>query len=195
MITRAAITALRAVVVTLVVTGIAYPLVILGAAQMLVPSRADGSLVIDREVVVGSELIAQETRHPAYFHPRPSAVGWDGQRSGASNLGPTSAALRDAVMAEARTQRALNPHGPGPVPAELATASASGLDPHLSRAAALWQVPRVAAARRVSEDRVHAIVMAMVEEPQFGIFGAERVNVLLLNLALDRQLGAPGHRR
>lgn len=181
---------LRAVLLTLVVTALVYPMLVLGAAHVLVPGRANGSLIQDdRGIVVGSEFIAQATRQPGYFQPRPSAVEWDGLKSGGSNLGPTSAALRARVSDAIEALQQQNPSAPGPVPLDLVTMSASGLDPHLSLEAALWQVPRVAASRRVAEGRVRAIVLAAAEEPLLGVFGAERVNVLLLNLALDRQLG------
>ncbi len=184
------LTALRALVLTLVVTALVYPLLVFGAAQLLVPTRAGGSLILDdRGVAIGSEFIAQASRQPGYFQPRPSAVDWDGAKSGGSNLGPTSAALRARVAAAIETLQQQNPAAHGPVPIDLVTMSASGLDPHLSLEAALWQVPRVAASRRVAEGRVRAIVLAVAEEPLLGLFGTERVNVLLLNLALDRQLG------
>lgn len=187
--------ALRASVVTLVLTGVLYPLAVTGVAQLLFPHEADGSLVTDeRGQVVGSALIAQGFAQPGYFQPRPSAAGekgYDGAASSGSNLGPTSAKLRERALSEAERLRRENPDAPGPVPAELVTASASGLDPHVSPEAARWQVPRVAQARNVAPARVLAVVEEHVEGRTLGILGEPRVNVLALNLALDRQFGQP----
>jgi len=187
--------ALRATAVTLVLTGLVYPLLVTGVSQVLFPRRASGSLVKDEAGrIVGSELLGQGFSSPAYFQPRPSAAGekgWDPMASGGSNLGPTSKKLRDRAAAAAAELRKDNPDAPGPVLAELVTASASGLDPHLSPAAALWQVPRVARARGVAEGRVRSVVEESVEGRDLGLLGEPRVNVLLLNLALDQRLGAP----
>ena len=187
--------ALRATVVTLVLTGLAYPLLVTGLAQLLFPRRASGSLVTGGTGrVVGSELLGQGFARPAYFQPRPSAAGdkgWDPLASGGSNLGPTSAKLRQRAAADAERLRAENPSAPGPVPGELVTASGSGLDPHLSPAAALWQVPRVAKARGVALERVLTLVDTFVEGRTLGVLGEPRVNVLTLNLAMDRQFGGP----
>ncbi len=183
--------AFRAVLVTLFLTGLLYPLAVTGLSQVLFADRANGSLVKDeRGVVIGSELIAQAFQSAGYIQPRPSAAGdkgFDPTASGGSNLGPTSKKLRDRVAAEVLR---LQPDNPGvPVPAELVTTSGSGLDPQLSPAGALWQVPRVAKARNVAPERVRAVVEAQTEARDFGILGEPRVNVLLLNLALDRQFG------
>ncbi len=191
----ATLIALRTTLVTLVVTGLLYPLAMTGLAQILFPTQSNGSLVTDEHgAVVGSALIAQGFTRPAYVWPRPSAAGangWDAAASSGSNLGPTSQKLRQRIIAEIARLQAANPQAEGLLPAELVTTSASGLDPHLSPTAALWQVPRVAAARNVAPERVRAVVEAGIEGRTFGLLGEPRVNVLLLNLALDRQFGRP----
>lgn len=187
--------ALRATAITLVLTGLAYPLLVTGLARVLFPGRASGSLVRDEAGrPVGSELLGQGFSSPAYFRPRPSAAGekgWDPMASAGSNLGPTSRKLQERAAAAAEALRRENPDAAGPLPVELVAASGSGLDPHLSPAAALWQAPRVARARGVAEARVRAAVADAVEGRTLGFLGEPRVNVLLLNLALDRQFGAP----
>ncbi len=185
--------ALRATIVTLIVTGLVYPFVMTGLAQLIFPWRANGSLVTDEKgQVVGSELIAQGFANPAYFQPRPSAAGekgYDATSSSGSNLGPTSKKLQDRINDDLKRLKSENPEATGSVPAELVTTSASGLDPHLSPEAMLWQVPRVAKTRGVAPERVKSVVDANVEGRTFGILGEARVNVLLVNLALDRQFG------
>jgi potassium-transporting ATPase KdpC subunit len=185
----------RTTVVTLVLTGIVYPSVVTGLAQLLFPYRANGSLVTDeRGQVVGSELIGQGFTHPAYFQSRPSAAGangYDATASSGSNLGPTSKKLQDRVVQDLARLKEENPGASGSVPVELVTTSGSGLDPHLSPQAALWQVPRVASARGVTPERVKTVVEAIIEGRGLGVLGERRINVLLLNLALDRQFGRP----
>jgi K+-transporting ATPase ATPase C chain len=186
--------AARVTAVTLLLTGLAYPLLVTGLSQLLFSSKANGSLVEDgKGRVVGSELVAQGFSNPGYLWPRPSAAGekgWDASASSGSNLGPTSAKLRARVQAEVERLRSENPAAVGPVPAELVTTSGSGLDPHLSPAAARWQAPRVAAARGVSLERVQAVLEEATEGRDLGFLGEPRVNVLLFNLALDRRFGA-----
>ena len=189
---REILIAVRMTVVTLVLTGLVYPLVVTGVAQAMFPARAAGSLVTDGAGrVVGSELIAQAFTRPRYFQPRPSAAGngYDATSSGGSNLGPTSQKLRDRVVADVQRLQKENPEAAGAVPAELVTASASGLDPHLSPEAVRWQIPRVARARGRSPAEVQSLVDGAVEGRTLGFLGEPTVNVLLLNLALDRRFG------
>jgi K+-transporting ATPase ATPase C chain len=187
------IVALRFTLVTLLLTGVAYPFAATALAQLFFPSRANGSLVTDvHGRVAGSELIAQSFTRPSYFWPRPSAAGdkgWDATSSAGSNLSVTSKKLHERIAAGAARLRRDNPDAEGPVPDDLLTASASGLDPHISPAAARWQVPRVAKARGVAAARVRQIVDATVEERELGFLGEPRVNVLVLNQALDQQFG------
>jgi len=160
--------ALRATLITLLLTGIAYPLFVTGAAQLLFPRRANGSLVTDdKGQVVGSELIAQGFDSDAYLWPRPSAAGekgFDASGSSGSNLGPTSKALRERAEKELQSLRERNPDEKGPVPPELLQASGSGLDPHLSPDAALWQAARIAKARGVAVERVRAVIQPKPKE-------------------------------
>ena len=189
-----AIIALRMTLVTLVLTGLAYPLALTGLAQILFPARANGSLVTAGNRVVGSELIGQRFQKAGYFHGRPSAAGTDGYdatSSSGSNLGPTSKALHDRIAAEITRLRIENPGATGPIPVELVTASGSGLDPHVNEDAARWQAPRVAAARGVPAAEVEALIVSHTEGRWLGLLGEPRVNVLRLNLELDRRFGPP----
>jgi potassium-transporting ATPase KdpC subunit len=186
---------LRTAAVTLILTGIIYPYAVTGLAQILFPAAANGSLVANKDgSVVGSELIAQGFTNPAYFQPRPSAAGekgYDATSSGGSNLGPTSKKLQDRAAEDLKRLKEENPDATGPVPIELVTASGSGLDPHLSPQAVLWQAPRIAKARKISPEQVKAAVDSATVGRTFGFIGEARVNVLLVNLALDRQFGHP----
>ena len=186
--------ALRATLVTLVLTGLIYPLAMTGVAQALFRDKADGSLVRDEKgAVVGSELIGQTFANPAYLQGRLSAAGngYDATASSGSNLGPTSKKLRDRVAADVDRLRKDNPDAPLPIPAELVTASASGLDPEVSPQAALWQVPRIARARQVAPLRITQVIESRVQGRDLGVFGEPRVNVLVVNRALDAQFGKP----
>jgi K+-transporting ATPase ATPase C chain len=191
---RELVIALRVTLVTLLLTGLAYPLAMTAAAQALFHDKASGSLVHDEKgAVVGSRLIGQTFSQPGYLQGRPSAAGngYDATSSSGSNLGPTSAKLRDRVAADLARLRKENPEAPLPVPNDLVTASASGLDPELSPAAALWQVPRIARARQVAPERVREVIEARIEGRDLGVLGEPRVNVLSVNLALDQRLGRP----
>lgn len=186
-------TALRMTLVTAVVFGLLYPLAITGAAQVLFPGAADGSLVRAEGRVVGSALIAQRFTAPRYFHPRPSAAGegYDAMASGASNLGPSSRTLVDQVKARVRQAVREEPGlSPGTVPVDLVTASASGLDPDITVANAHVQARRVAASRRMPLAAVLRLVDAHTTGRSLGFLGEPRVNVLALNLALDATAGA-----
>jgi K+-transporting ATPase ATPase C chain len=181
-------TAILMALVLCALTGFVYPGVVTGLAQILFPKQANGSLVTVNGRVVGSALIGQPFTKPEYFHPRPSAAGngYDATASGGTNKGPTDARLADTLIAQA-VASAITDDGAerGKVPSDMATSSASGLDPHISPANAFLQVARVARARGVDSSRVRALVDAHVEGRQFGFFGEPRVNVLLLNIALD----------
>jgi potassium-transporting ATPase KdpC subunit len=183
--------ALRVTVVTLVLTGLLYPLAVTGAAQVLFPSRADGSLISEGGEIIGSRLIGQAFTNPGYLQGRPSAAAYDAAASSGSNLGTTSKKLADRAAADEKRLLAENPDARGPIPADLLAASASGLDPHVSPAAALWQVPRIARARKVAPERIRAVLETHIEGRELGFMGEPRVNVLEVNLALDRQFGKP----
>ena len=182
--------ALRMLVVLSVLTGVAYPLLVTGIAQFAFPWRANGSLVVVDQKVVGSELVGQPFSDPKYFWSRPSATApqpYNAAASSGSNAGARNPALAEAVAGRAKALREADPEASLPVPADLVTASASGLDPHISVAAADYQVRRVAKARGRAPGEIRALVGRHTEAPTFGLLGEKRVNVLRLNLDLDRR--------
>lgn len=183
--------AVMMVVVMTALTGLAYPLALTGIAQAVFPDQANGSLITRDGKIIGSRLIGQAFASPDYFHGRPSATTppYNAASSGGSNLGPTSKALAERVAADIARLRADNPEAAWaglPIPGDLVTASASGLDPDISPAAARFQVARVARARGLPQQAVRSLVERHIEGALFGIYGEPRVNVLALNLALDR---------
>jgi potassium-transporting ATPase KdpC subunit len=182
------VTSILYTLITAVVLGLGYPLAITGLAHLLFPRQAAGQLITRNGDVVGSHLIGQSFTGPAYFHSRPSAAGtgYDAGASSGSNLGPTSKALIDRTQASVTTEQATTP-----VPVDLVTASGSGLDPDISPAAALYQAPRIARQRHLSEAAIEGLVKQHITPRQFGLLGEPRVNVLDLNLALDAL--APKH--
>jgi potassium-transporting ATPase KdpC subunit len=182
--------AVKATIVLTVLTGVLYPLLVTGLAKVFFPHQAAGSLIEANGKTIGSELIGQKFTRPEYFHGRPD--GYDGLSSGGSNFGPTNQKLIDRVKGDVAKFRAENPTFTGPIPADIVTASASGLDPHISPAAAEAQAGRVAVARGVPQDTVRRLIADHIEGRQMGLFGESRVNVLKLNLALDS--AAPMHR-
>jgi potassium-transporting ATPase KdpC subunit len=173
--------------VTTVLFGVIYPLAITAIAQVAFPEQANGQLIARNGIVIGSRIIGQKFSSPGYFRPRPSAagMGFDAANSAGSQFGPTNKKLIDAVKANVQAARAENPDAP--VPVDLVTASASGLDPHLSPAAVDFQVPRVARERATREADLRRLVEAHTEGRQLGFLGEPRVNILELNLALDRE--------
>lgn len=185
--------ALTALLSMSALTGLAYPFAVWGMAKVLFPRQAEGSLIRRNGQVIGSEWIGQSFTSSRDFWGRPSAtvdakggaLPYNGANSGGSNLAPSSPGLQQAVQARLAALRAADPEATGPVPVDLVTASGSGLDPHISPAAALFQARRVARARGLDEAKVRALVAADTEKPQWGVLGEARVNVLKLNLALD----------
>lgn len=182
--------AIRFTLVTTILFGLAYPLAITGLSQWLFPRQSNGSLLTRDGKIIGSQLIGQTFSLDGYFHARPSSAGdgYDAANSGGSNLAPTNHALVERVQADVAKLHAENPNTP--IPVDLVTASGSGLDPHISPAAADFQVPRVASARKISPDALRALIARHMEARQFGIFGEPRVNVLELNLELDSSFPA-----
>jgi K+-transporting ATPase ATPase C chain len=185
------ITAILMTIATTVLLGILYPLLVTGLAQLIFPKQANGELIHGKdEVVIGSRLIGQPFSGPGYFHSRPSAAGaagYDASASGGSNLGPTNAQLITRVNGDVAKLQAENPGVP--IPVDLVTTSASGLDPDISPAAAEFQIRRVAAERKISEAEVGRLVLENSENRQFGFLGEPRVHVLELNIALDARYG------
>jgi K+-transporting ATPase ATPase C chain len=182
--------ALRMTLLLTVLTGLIYPGVVTGLCQVLFPAQANGSLISRNGKVVGSALIGQNFTKPEYLQPRPSAAGNDGYdaaNSGGSNLGPTSQKLIDRIKATNTKLRADNPDFKGDLPADIATASASGLDPHVSPAAANLQINRIAAARGATPEQIGQIINQHREDRDLGFLGDPRVNVLAVNIALDAQ--------
>ncbi|MGE5321426.1 MAG: potassium-transporting ATPase subunit KdpC [Actinomycetota bacterium] len=175
-------------VVTTILVGLLYPLAITGLSQLMAKDKANGQLITSNGAVMGSRILAQPFSSPAYFQPRPSAAGangYDATNSGGTNWGPTNQKLIDRVEADVTRLHAENPRKP--IPVDLVTASASGLDPDITPAAAEFQIPRVAKARGISEQQVRQLVQTHIQGRQFGFLGEPRVNVLELNLALDEK--------
>jgi K+-transporting ATPase ATPase C chain len=179
--------AIMMTVVTTLLLGVIYPLVVTGIAQVAFPHKAGGQLIEQNGKLIGSHIIGQPFTGPTYFHSRPSAAGtgYDATASGGTNLGPTNKTLIARVDQDSKALQAENPGVP--VPVDLVTTSASGLDPHISIAAAEFQIPRVAHARGISEAQLRRLIAAHTEGRQFGFLGEPRVNVLELNLALDAE--------
>jgi potassium-transporting ATPase KdpC subunit len=186
-ITKNLLIAVLMTIVTTLLLGVVYPLVVTGLAQVLFPEKANGQLIVRNGTVVGSRIIGQAFSSSGYFHSRPSAAGtgYDGANSAGTNLGPTNKKLIESVKAAVDAARQENPSAP--VPVDLVTSSASGLDPHISPASAAFQVPRVARERGMIEADLRRVVDAHTEGRQFGFLGEPVVNVLELNLALDDQ--------
>lgn len=180
--------AIVSIAIFTILTGVIYPLVVTGIAQVVFPYQANGSLIVQQGQVMGSELIGQSFTDPRYFWGRPSATSpfsYNAAASAGSNLGPTNPSLIDEVNARIAALKASDPLNNSPIPVDLVTASGSGLDPNISIAAALYQAPRIAKARGISEEQVKTFIDSYTQDRQFGMLGEPRVNVLELNLALD----------
>jgi K+-transporting ATPase ATPase C chain len=185
---KTSLQSIRAVIVFTVITGVAYPLVVTGISQVVFKHQATGSLIEKDGKVLGSSLIGQPFSDPKYFWSRPSATSpqpYNGASSSGSNQGPTNPALKEAIEGRVKALRDAGGDPSKPVPVDLVTASGSGLDPHISPAAAQYQIARVAKARQISEEKLTALVQQHTEGRQLGILGEPSVNVLTLNLALD----------
>ncbi len=182
--------ALMALLALTIITGMLYPLLITGIAQGLFPAQANGSLITRNDTIIGSALIGQQFDQPKYFWGRPSATSpaYNAASSSGSNLGPTNPALLEAIQTRVAALKAADPENLQPIPVELVTASASGIDPHISPAAAAYQINRVAKARNMDAAKVRAMVAQFTIERFLGLLGEPTVNVLLLNLALDNQV-------
>ncbi|SLM47063.1 potassium translocating ATPase, subunit C [Nitrospira japonica] len=181
--------ALTLLFIMTVLTGLVYPAAVTGLAQLAFPGQANGSLIVRHGRVIGSELIGQPFHKPEYFWSRPSATlpfPYNAAASSGSNLGPTNPVLIETVKTRVDALRAADPGNDAPIPVDLVTASGSGLDPHISPAAARYQVRRVARVRGLGEETVNALVSRYTEERQFGLLGERRVNVLKLNMAIDQ---------
>jgi K+-transporting ATPase ATPase C chain len=181
--------ALACIVVFTVITGVIYPLIVTGFAQLVFPHQANGSMLVNNGKTVGSSLIGQSFSSPKYFWARPSAtspIPYNAANSSGSNLGPLNPALRQNVEARVKLLQNADPENKNPIPVDLVTASASGLDPHISIAAALYQIPRVARLRGIPREKVAEIVRENTQNRFMGIIGEPVVNVLQLNMALDR---------
>jgi K+-transporting ATPase ATPase C chain len=181
-------TSIIAIVLFTVLTGVFYPFLVTGIAQLVFPSKANGSLLKNNGKVFGSELIGQSFSDPKYFWSRPSATGpfaYNAGASSGSNYGPINKTYLDGVKKRIQDLKAVDSSNTQPVPADLVTASGSGLDPHISIAAALYQLPRVARIRNLNQDKLRSLVVQFTEGRQLGFLGEPRVNVLKLNLALD----------
>jgi len=179
----------RLTLIFTILTGLLYPAVMTGVSELVFPKQANGSLVTVNGTIVGSSLIAQGFTKPEYFHPRPSAAGsgYDPTASGGSNLGPTSQALMTRLQASVVAFRKENPDFTGNIPSDILTTSASGLDPQISPAAAEAQAARVAKARGVPQDQIEPVIAQFTQRPDWGFLGEPRVNVLMLNIALDQK--------
>jgi potassium-transporting ATPase KdpC subunit len=187
---RQSLIGLRMTLMLTILTGLLYPGLVTGICQMIFPNQANGSLIVKNGHVIGSALIGQSFTRREYFQPRPSAAGVDGYdptASGGSNLGPTSQKLADRVKSSIAQFRKDNPDFTGPIPADLLTASGSGLDPHLSPASISAQAPRVAVARGISIDQIQQLASEFTEGRELGFLGEPRVNVMRLNIALDER--------
>jgi potassium-transporting ATPase KdpC subunit len=182
--------AVRFTIITTIIFGLLYPLVVTGLSHLIFPHQADGSLITNNGGVAGSSLIGQPFSADRYFHSRPSnaGTGYDAATSSPSNLGPTNKQLTDRVHGDVVKLMQENPGEP--IPADLVTASGSGLDPDISPASAVFQIPRVAKSRGITPEQLNALVLAHVQERQFTLFGEARVNVLQLNLDLDAKYPA-----